>query len=182
MKKSVVIYFAHLSLQQSFINQAMIKAISDIPEVNFRDLHNLYPDFFIDVAAEQNVLRNADLIVFQHPIYWYSTPAILKHLLDTVFVRGFAYGSGGIALQNKDLLLAVSTGAPKEEYRTEGIHHYPFNELIHPLEQTARICGMKFLAPFVLHGGHDLSEGTISDHAVAYRQLLENYISNKHVI
>ena len=109
MKKSIVVYFAHLSLEQSVINSAMNKAIRDIHGLEFRNLQDLYPDFFIDVTTEQDILRSADLIVFQHPIYWYSTPAILKHFLDTVLLRGFAY-DGGTALENKDFLLAVSTG------------------------------------------------------------------------
>ncbi|MFV2057867.1 MAG: NAD(P)H-dependent oxidoreductase [Thiohalomonadales bacterium] len=179
MKKSVVVYFAHLALEHSVINRTLIKAIRGIPGLNFRNLLDLYPDFFIDIEVEQNILRGADLIVFQSPIYWYSTPAIFKHFIDTVLLRGFAYGEGGTDLKNKDFLLAVSTGAQREEYHINGIHRYAFDELIRPLEQTARFCGMNFLPPFILHGGHDLPQDSISDHAASYRLLLENYISNK---
>lgn len=171
----IVVYFAHLAIEQSVINRALREAVRDLPQVNFRDLHELYPDFFINVQAEQAVLRNADLIVFQHPIYWYAAPAIFKHFQDTVLLRGFAYGPGGTALKDKDFLLAVSTGAPAEEYRDGGIHHYAFEDLIRPIEQTARFCGMHYLPPLVLHGGHGLPQDVIDAHAARYRRMLEEY-------
>ena len=92
-----------------------------------------------------------------------------------MLLRGFAYGPGGNALHGKDFLLAVSTGAPAEEYGPGGVHHYPFEELIRPIEQTARYCGMRFLPPFVLHGGHSLSRDVIDAHAARYRRILEEY-------
>ena len=171
----IVVYFAHLAIEQSVINRALCDAVRDLPHVNFRDLHELYPDFFIDVATEQAVLRDTDLIVFQHPIYWYAAPAIFKHFQDNVLLHGFAYGPGGTALQGKDFLLAVSTGAPAEEYGPGGIHHYAFKDLIRPIEQTARFCGMRFLPPLVLHGGHSLSQEVIGAHAARYRRFLEEY-------
>ena len=179
MKNSadIVIYFAHLAIEQSVINRALRDAVRDLDRVNFRDLHDLYPDFFIDTVTEQAIMREADLIVFQHPVYWYAAPAIFKHFQDTVLVRGFAYGPDGTALHGKDFMLAVSTGAPKEEYGPGGIHHYPFEELIRPIEQTARFCGMNFLPPLVLHGGHSLQQLVIDAHAKHYRRLLENYRS-----
>ncbi len=171
----IVVYCAHLAIENSVINRAMRDAVRDLPHVNFRDLYELYPDFFINTATEQAVLRNADLIVFQHPIYWYAAPAIIKHFQDTVLLQGFAYGPGGTALQGKDFLLAVSTGAPAEEYRPGGIHHYPFEELIRPIEQTARFCGMRFMPPLVLHGGHSLPADVVAAHATRYRRILEDY-------
>jgi glutathione-regulated potassium-efflux system ancillary protein KefF len=171
----IVVYFAHLAIEQSVINRALCDAVQGLEYVDFRDLHELYPDFFIDVETEQAVLRNADLIVFQHPIYWYSTPAIFKHFQDNVLLRGFAYGPGGDALHGKDFLLVASTGAPAEDYRPDGIHYYAFEELIRPIEQTARFCGMRFLPPLVLQGGHSLPQHVIDAHAARFRRMLDEY-------
>ena len=171
----IVVYFAHLDIEHSVINRTLCKAVRDLPNVDFRDLHELYPDFFIDVPTEQAILRDADLIVFQHPIYWYAAPAIFKHFQDTVWLQGFAYGTEGTALHGKDFLLVVSTGAPAEEYGPGGAHHYTFEELIRPMEQTARFCGMRFLPPLLLQGGHDLPQAVIDEHAMDYRRFLENY-------
>jgi len=172
---NILVYFAHLAIEHSVINRALCDAVRDLSRVTFRDLHELYPDFFIDTASEQALMREADLIVFQHPVYWYAAPAIFKHFQDTVLVSGFAYGPDGTALHGKDLLLAASTGAPVEEYRPDGIHHYAFEELIRPIEQTARFCGMNFLPPLVLHGGGSLPRDVIDAHATRYRRLLEDH-------
>ena len=174
-ESKIVVYCAHLSIENSVINRAMRDAVRDLPQVDFRDLHELYPDFYINTATEQAILRNADLIVFQHPIYWYAAPAIFKHFQDTVLLRGFAYGPGGDALKGKDFLLVASTGAPSEEYTPEGIHHNSFVDLIRPIEQTARFCGMNFLPPLVLHGGHGLPQEVVDAQAARYRRLLEEY-------
>jgi len=171
----IVVYFAHLAIEQSVINRTLRDAVRDLPQVDFRDLHELYPDFFIDARTEQANMREADLIVFQFPIYWYAAPAIFKHLQDTVLLRGFAYGPGGDALKGKDFLLVASTGAPAEEYTPEGIHHNSFEDLIRPIEQTARFCGMNFLPPLVLHGGHGLPQEVVDAQAARYRRFLEEY-------
>lgn len=172
---TILVLFAHLAIQRSRINRAMVEAIRGLPHVVFRDLLELYPDFYIDVEAEQGLVRRADLIVFHHPIYWYGAPAILKHWQDVVLTRGFAYGRGGDALKGKDFMLAISTGGAADAYRPGGAHGRPLAELLRPLEQMALFCGMRFLPPFVLQGGHGLPAEVIAAHARDYRALLESY-------
>ena len=38
--------------------------------VEIRSLYQLYPDFNIDIAAEQDALARADLIIWRHPMQW----------------------------------------------------------------------------------------------------------------
>jgi glutathione-regulated potassium-efflux system ancillary protein KefF len=172
---TILVLFAHLAIQRSRINRAMIEAIRGLPQVILRDLLELYSDFYIDVDAEQELVRQADLIVFHHPIYWYGTPAILKHWQDVVLTRGFAYGPGGDALKGKDFMLAISTGGSADAYRPGGAHGRPLPELLRPLEQMAVFCGMRFLPPFVIQGGHGLTAEVIAAHARQYCALLDSY-------
>lgn len=174
-KPTILILFAHLAIQQSKINRTMVEAIRGIEHVVFHDLLETYPDFYIDVQEERRLLVKADLIVFHHPIYWYSTPAIFKHWQDVVLTRGFAYGEGGTALRGKDFMQAISTGAPREAYRPGGIHHYSLEELLKPFEQMARFCGMHYLPPMVIQGGHSLPDEVIREHARRFRKFLEDY-------
>jgi len=172
---SIVVLYAHPTAYRSRVNKVLFKRISNVAGVQTRDLYELYPDFNIDVETEQRILREADLVVFQHPIYWYSAPPIIKEWIDVVFERGFAYGPGGDALQGKDLLLVCSTGGSPEAYSSSGRHGYPLHELMRPLQQTARFCGMNFLEPLVLYGGRAASEAQLNNHAQRYRELLMNY-------
>ncbi len=116
----ILVIFAHPALQKSRINLELSKAINNIEGVTFRDLYELYPDFFIDVNIEQQLLLEHDVIVFQHPFYWYSGPAIIKEWIDLVLQYGFAYGQEGTALVEKYMMNAISTGASSEAYTKDG--------------------------------------------------------------
>ena len=169
----VLVLFAHPALHNSRVNRRLIDAIDGLDGITINDLYAHYPNFHIDVAREQTLLRQHDLIVFQHPFYWYSSPAILKQWQDLVLEHGFAYGQGGTALQGKAFLSAISTGGPAEAYCAEGSNHFSMLELLAPFRQTAALCGMEFLPPFVVHGTHRLSEpAAIDPYASNYRSLL----------
>jgi putative NADPH-quinone reductase len=172
---SILVVFAHPAYRASQVNRALAEAVRDLPGVAFHDLLETYPDFYIDVAAEQRRLRAARLVVLQHPIYWYGPPGVIKHWLDTVLAQGFAYGEGSGALAGKDLLQVVSTGATADAYRREGRHRYPLADLLRPVEQTVRFCGMHYLHPFVVHAGRMLPPEVLAARARRYRELLAGY-------
>lgn len=146
--KSLII-FSHPKPEKSLANKTILTALSGAAEV--RTLIELYPEYRIDVRAEQEALLKADLIILQFPFYWYSVPAILKLWFDEVFEYGFAYGSSGDKLKGKKLLLSFTTGGPKEAYSKEGYNHYEIEELLTPLIQTANLAGMTFLPPLYTH-------------------------------
>ena len=136
------------------------------------DLYEAYPEFDIDVEQEQRLLEQHDVVVFQHPFYWYSTPAILKEWQDLVLEHGWAYGHEGRALDGKLLLSAVTAGGSEDAYRREGSNRFTVRELLAPIEQTARLCRMEYLPPFVVYGTHRLADTDIDRHARDYRRAL----------
>ena len=141
-----------------------------------RDLYALYPDYLIDVAAEQAALAAARLVVWQHPIHWYGMPPLMKLWLDEVLAFGWAYGPGGTALRGKDLWLVATTGGAEDSYRPDSYNRYFFDAFLPPYEQTAALCGMRFLPPLLLHGAHKRERGrarapTPSVYVGAARQL-----------
>lgn len=147
----VLVLFAHPALQKSRVNRAFAEAVQRLEGVTFHDLYEIYPEMHLSVEREQRLLVAHDVIVFQHPMYWYSTPAILKEWQDLVLEWGFAYGEGGTALRGKKFLSVISAGGPEEAYRREGFNHFTMRELLAPVEQTARLCGMEYLPPYVTH-------------------------------
>ena len=81
----------------------------------------------IDVEAEQRALAASRLVVWQHPIYWYSVPALLKLWFDKVLAYGWAYGEGGTALRGKHCLWVATTGGDRPTgTRPRGMHAHPF--------------------------------------------------------
>jgi glutathione-regulated potassium-efflux system ancillary protein KefG len=169
----ILILFAHPALEKSRINRQLIRAVEGLEFVTVHDLYEHYPNFHINVKAEQALLLAHDIIVFQHPLYWYSSPAILKEWQDLVLEYGFAYGHKGVALHGKKVLTAITTGGSEKAYCRQGHNHFTIRELLAPFEQTARLCGMDYLPPFVIHGTHKLNEAEhITKHAEDYRQII----------
>lgn len=168
----VLVLIAHPALHRSRVNRSLVDAIGGLRDVTVHDLYDAYPDFDIDVAREQALLNAHPVLVWQHPLYWYSTPAILKEWQDLVLEFNWAYGPNGHALRGKLFLPVISTGGPEAAY-AGGPDRASLRELLAPIEQMAKLCGMQMLPPFVVHGAHRLGEAEIASHADAYRGALE---------
>jgi glutathione-regulated potassium-efflux system ancillary protein KefF len=173
VESPVLVLFAHPYPDRSRANRRLLSAVQGLPGVAVRSLYDLYPDFDIDVAAEQSALRAARAVVWQHPLYWYSVPGLLKHWFDRVLARGFAYGPGGSALSGKHCLWVVTTGGDEHAYTATGMHQRPLSQYTPVIEQTALFCGMSWQAPLVFHGAHRASEQTLDEAADDYRQRVE---------
>ncbi|QDU65090.1 NAD(P)H-dependent oxidoreductase [Engelhardtia mirabilis] len=157
MQRSILLILSHPAFERSRANRALLEAVRDLEGVRVHDLYEEYPDFAIDVEREQGLLREHDVIVFQHPFYWYSVPSLLKEWMDLVLEYGFAYGHAGHELDGKWWLSVITTGGGVESYCRAGGNRFTMRELTAPLEQTARLCGMHFLPPFLVHGTHLLN-------------------------
>ena len=173
----IVVLVAHPQQEHSRVNRALLQAVRQAahPRVEVRDLYALYPDYLIDVAAEQAALAQAQLVVWQHPIHWYGMPPLMKLWLDEVFTFGWAYGPGGTRLRGKDLWLVASTGGPQESYRPDSYNRYFFDAFMPPYEQTAALAGMRFLDPLVLHGAHRTAPAALQAHVEMFLQRLAAY-------
>ena len=138
----ILIIYAHPYPQHSHANKRMLEQAGTLDGVEIRSLYQLYPDFNIDIAAEQAALARADLVIWQHPMQWYSVPPLLKLWMDKVLAHGWAYGHNGIALRGKSLMWAVTTG------------------------------GGEWLPPFAMHCTFICDDETLQAQARHYRQRL----------
>lgn len=184
VKQKILVLFAHPVFQTSLLNKTLVSALPDDAHVTFHDLYEAYPNFMIDVAKEQALLKEHDVVVFQHPLYWYSSPAILKEWMDLVLAHGFAYGTEGTALKGKKFISVITSGGAVENYQGER----NMRELLKPFELTAKLCYMDFLPPFITFAGlkikannfgEDLSENYLSQQATKYSQLIDDLIHNR---
>lgn len=172
-KKKILILFAHPSLERSEVNVELLAASTGIEGVTVVDLYREYCTLQIDIEREQQRLLDHDIIVFMFPMYWYSTPALLKEWQDLVLEYGFAYGPEGTALQDKIFLCAFTAGGPETAYCSKGYNQYSVRELLRPLEQTADLCGMRCLAPFVLFSSRTaVEEDRVHCHVNDWRRVL----------
>jgi glutathione-regulated potassium-efflux system ancillary protein KefF len=191
---SVLLLIAHPDLRLSRVNTRLMQSARAMPAghrtVEVRDLYALYPDYVIDVATEQAACERADLIVWVHPVHWYGMPPLMKLWLDEVLTLGWAYGGagsdggdggdggkgeGGQRLNGKDLWAVLSTGGTEEAYRPTGYNRYFFDAFLPPYEQTAALCGMRFLPPLILHGAHQAAEAEVLQHVQVFTERLSTY-------
>jgi len=136
------------------MNAALRAAVEGVENVTFNDLYANYPDFLIDVRREQELCEMHDVLIFQHPFYWYSTPSIVKEWMDLVLEHGWAYGSTGTALHGKHCLQALTAGGDDSTYQKRGYNEFTIAELTAPFRATAKLCGMQWLPPFAVLGIH----------------------------
>jgi len=172
MKKKILIVFAHPKFERSSNNILLVKSIPQIPEITFHDLYELYPDFNINVESEKKLLSENNIIVLQHPFYWYSAPPLMKQWIDLVLEFGWAYGPGGNALQDKIIFNAITSGGQRSAYSKEGHNRFTINELLAPFDQTAYLCKMIYLPPFVIHGTHRITPEEKNSQSLLYANVL----------
>jgi len=142
----ILLLLAHPDIENSIGNKTIISAVNTLKNITIRDLTALYPDFNIDVNAEQMALAKADLIILQYPIYWYNMPPILKQWFDKVLTYGFAFGSGSI-MTHKSILASVTLGSPESSYADGELER-----LLLPIQASANFCKLNYLKPIASYG------------------------------
>jgi len=168
----ILILFAHPAFEKSRVHKSLVKHVPRGDGITFHDLYEAYPDYDIDVDREQALLLNHDIIIFQHPFYWYSCPAIMKQWLDLVLEHGWAYGRGGTQLAGKYVLNAITAGGREEVYQESGYNRFTIRQLLAPFDQTAHLCKMIYLPPFVVHDTHRMDAASIERFGEQYQQML----------
>lgn len=172
--KRILVLFAHPSLRRSRVQKVLAEAAREVDGVTFHDLYEAYPDFYIQVKREQELLAAHDVVILQHPFHWYSTPAIFKQWQDLVLEHGWAYGVRGRRLEGKWWMHVISTGGTAESYAGDGLHTRTMRQFLAPLQSTAELCRMIFLPPYVVHGTFGMTDEVLEAHALGYTKLLES--------
>lgn len=154
--RPIVVIYANARSRRSHLNRPLADALAARPDVEVRDLYARYPDFDIDVVAEQRALSCAETVMLQFPMSWFSVPPLLKLWFDEVLERGWAHGPGGTALRGKSCLVVTSTRGTAEAYSPQGAYRHPLASFLLPLRQMADQCGMSWQRPIAIHDAYRL--------------------------
>lgn len=171
----VLIVFTHPRFEKSKVNRALLAGAQNLPGVTLNDLYERYPDFNVDIDREKQLLVDHQIIVWQHPLFMYGAPALLKQWIDMVLEVGWAHGTEGGYLAGKIAFNAVTAAGTREGYTPGGHHRFSIGQILVPYEQTATRCKMRYLPPFVVHGTHRLTDAELETRATAYRALLSRF-------
>ncbi|MGP6139169.1 MULTISPECIES: NAD(P)H-dependent oxidoreductase [unclassified Jeotgalibaca] len=169
MKTLVIV--SHPELRESHTQRFLWESLPT-ENITWHHLEEKYPDGIIDVNQEQNLLKAHDRIVFQFPLYWYSSPPLLKKWQDSVLTEGFAYGRYGSQLASKELLLVIATGVPEKAYQPGESEDFTLPELLRPFQAMATKCELVYLPVFVISQFDYMSESERRKLLIRYRQAL----------
>ncbi|NLX16357.1 MAG: NAD(P)H-dependent oxidoreductase [Ramlibacter sp.] len=108
-----------------------------------------------DIQSEIAKVEWSDLLILNFPIFWFSTPAILKGWIDRVFVSGLFYGGkrfydqGG--MRGKRVLVTFTIGGQPHMFGPEAIHG-EIELMLRPLLRgTLAYAGFDVLPPFAAY-------------------------------
>ena len=175
----VLVQFAHPTLSKSNVQKTLEKYCRTVKGVTFNDLYEYYPDLYIDVKREQKLLSKHDIIIFQHPFYWYSSPPILKQWQDLVLEYNWAYGPDGKALAGKKMFNAISCGGGREAYKETGYNRFPVSQFLLPFNQTSHLCKMEYLPPFVVHETYTMTDRELEKYGQEYARILTAFVNDE---
>ena len=168
----VLILFAHPLLEKSRVHHELLHQARQVRGVTINDLYENYPDFDIDIEREKQLLLDHDIIIWQHPFYWYSSPAILKQWQDLVLEHGWAYGKKGHALDGKRVFNAFSSGGSSSAYQEGGFNRFSIRQFLLPFERTVQLCRMIYWPPFWVDAVHKMEVNQIKLYGEQYHRLL----------
>lgn len=144
------------NIQESIANRTILEEIhKSIPEADILYLDKVTVESQAEVDREHRRVLDADVIVFQYPIYWYQPPAIFKNYQDRVYTFGFAHDATGGLLTGKKLILSCTSGASESDYDEGRRMNHKMIDFHLPLIQFADLCGMDFEG-LVYSGGYNL--------------------------
>lgn len=151
--KNILVVSGHTDLKHSVANKTILAELAKkVPNIEIDELDSLYPDFKIDVAAEQQKLVKADIIVLQYPMFWFSFPSILERWMEESFTHGFSHGTTGDKLKGKKLVLSFTMGAPVDLYHKDGAMGFELEDFLPCVKATCAMTGMKYCG-YVCTGG-----------------------------
>ena len=179
-KNKILILFFHPLFEKSNANKALVQNIPNTEDITFHDLYEEYPDFEINVKREQLLLSKHDIIIWHHPMYWYNCPPLMKQWIDMVLEYGWAYGKKGIALKDKIIFQVITTGGDRESFCETGYDRYRIPNLLEPFNQTAKVCNMQYLPPFVVQGTYKMTKEDYNENGIIYGNLL-HYLGENNV-
>lgn len=147
----ILVVSGHPRLSQSLANRTILETLKE-KGPDFTLLRLDEEGWEPQVEKDQALLKDADVIVFQFPIFWYSYPALMKHWVEDVFAHGFAYGTAGTALKGKKFQISFTTGSPASAYRAGGPNGHMMEDFLFNFQQIAALCGMEYEEPIYTNG------------------------------
>ncbi|MFF2479702.1 NAD(P)H-dependent oxidoreductase [Paenibacillus sp. NPDC058071] len=168
MKTLVIV--AHPNMEASNWHKSWVKELQKHDDITIHELYKTYPDENIDISKEQQLIESHDRIIFQYPIFWYSTPSLLKKWFDSVLQYGWAFGPEGTKTAGKEIGVATSTFGTAESYQATGFNRFTLQEILRPMEALAHFISASYLPHYSINDTSDITEERLVQSSIDYVQ------------
>lgn len=166
MKTLVIV--THPTIETSRVNAAWLEELRKHSDITVHELYQAYPDENIDVAKEQQLIEAHDRIIFQYPLFWYSSPMLLKKWFDNVLQYGWAFGPDGTKTSGKEFGVAISTYGSEASYQAAGSNRFTLEEILRPVEATTKFINGTYLPHFALSDVSNLTDERLAQSTSDY--------------
>lgn len=177
-KNKILILFAHPLYEKSRVNQIINKYIPDSEYITFNDLYEEYPEFEINTNREQDLILEHDIIIWQHPLYWYSCPALLKQWMDMVLHFESDKDLDIHQLKGKAVFQVMSIGPQNHSFLDSQPDNRDVLDYLLPFQRTVEYSNMNYLPPYLVRIDKMNSMMDIHKKGENYGYILEALISN----
>ncbi|MFC5448683.1 NAD(P)H-dependent oxidoreductase [Paenibacillus aestuarii] len=164
----ILVIVTHPIMESSNWNKAWVQELRKHDDITIHELYKEYPDEQIDVSKEQRLMESHDRIIFQYPLYWYSTPPLLKKWFDQVLLYGWAYGPNATQIKGKEISVAVSTYGTEASYQASGSNRFTLQEILRPVEALANFISATYLPHFALNDASNVTEERLAKSSKDY--------------
>lgn len=167
------LFISHPDIHRSTTQQFLKATASNEEGINIVHLDE-EKEFAVDYHRE--LIKKADRLILQFPLYWYSCPYSMKKWIDEVLTTHLV-----IPNQIKELGIVVNVGKKATAYQAGGSERFTLSEFLRPFEAISHILGWKYLSPFVIYQFDYMSEPQKQQMLVDYLRYLtqEDYFSTK---
>ncbi len=169
--KKVLILLAHPNFnEESKMNKTLLNKAKELENITVENLYEKYPDGKIDVEAEQKLILENDVVIFQFPLYWFSSPALLRQWQDDVLTYNFAFGED-YQLEGKTLAVATTMAGAEQTYIDTGIL---VDDYLKPMEGIAQYVKMDYAGAFKSYNSYVITDEELESDALKYKEFLSN--------
>lgn len=139
-------------------NQTMFDEIENQLEGKYEIAKTIIKDGY-NAEEEQGKFKDADLVIFQFPIYWFSVPALMKKYIDEVYAHGVffgmgeegkKYGYGNGMMNGKKYMFSITANSPAYAYNDpeQFFEGKSLDESLFHMHKINEFCGMEALESF----------------------------------
>ena len=146
-----LLLFSHTFFKDSKVNKALLESAKTLSNVTIHNLNLTYPSGEINIKSEITLLEQHQKIIFQFPLFWFSTPSLMKEWQDRILSH-ILHSKNPKLLQGKQFSIITTAGGDEKSY--DGHHGYSLETLLSPIYHSFAYLGCEILPTYCIYNAN----------------------------